>query len=68
MAKKTNDKTIDLLYVNNKKQKKQNRNKNLPKKAQPQNDIINLDDEIIIGLTPKPQVGRSKPTHKKEKR
>lgn len=59
MAKKTNDETIDLLYLNNntqnvkkKKKKNKNKNKNVPKKVVTQNDIIDLDNEIIIGLTP----------------
>lgn len=58
MAKKTNDETIDLLYLNNNtqniknKKKKKNKNKNVPKKVVTQNDIIDLDNEIIIGLTP----------------
>ena len=62
MAKKTKDETIDLLYVNNKKGKEKNknqkkkRNNNVPKETLPQNDIINLDNEIIIGLTPKHQI------------
>ncbi len=58
MAKKTNDETIDLLYVNkensNNRNKSKSKNKNVPKKTLPKDDIINLDNEIIIGLTPKP--------------
>lgn len=54
MSKKTNDGTIDLLYLNNKKSKNLKKNKNVPKKPKPRNDIINLDNEIVIGLTPKP--------------
>lgn len=62
MAKKTNDNTIDLLYLNdennNKKQKKskgkaKSKNKNVPKNTVKQDNIIDLDNEIIIGLTPR---------------
>ena len=73
MAKKTKDETIDLLYVNNKKGKEKNknqkkkRNNNVPKETLPQNDIINLDNEIIIGLTPKPMQNKSKSSNQKVK-
>ena len=50
--KKSKGQTVDLLYENKKtKNKKSTRKKNTSKK---ENDkIINLDNEIIIGLTPK---------------
>ncbi len=62
MSKKINDNTIDLLYLNeepnNKKTNKgktkgKSKNNNVPKKTQ--DNIIDLDNEIIIGLTPKPE-------------
>lgn len=62
MAKKTNDNTIDLIYLNNEtnnkkknkgKAKNKPRNNNVPKKTAKQDEFINLDNEIIIGLTPK---------------
>lgn len=64
MPKKTNDNTIELLYLNdennNKKQKKRKtkaktKNRNVPKEPVKQDNIIDLDNEIIIGLTPKPE-------------
>ena len=61
MAKKTNDNTINFLYINNKDDnnkkkniKKKTKNNNVPKKTVPKEEIIDLDNEIIIGLTPKP--------------
>lgn len=50
--KKSKGQTVDLLYENKRtKNKKSTRKKNTSKK---ENDkIINLDNEIIIGLTPK---------------
>ena len=63
MAKKTNDNTIDLLYLNHKpdnlKKKKNNKkrnNKNVPKDTLQKKEIIDIDNEIIIGLTPKPKL------------
>lgn len=73
MAKKTNDETIDLLYVKeipkdkNKKKTKikgKSKNNNVPKKAPKKNDIINLDNEVIIGLTPKPEQRKTKKENK----
>lgn len=67
MAKRTNDETIDLLYLKEskpeikKKPKKQPKKKttkkknNVPRKTAPKNEIIDLDNEIVIGLTPKPE-------------
>ncbi len=45
----------------NKKSKKNNSDKNAPK----ENDIINLDEELIIGLTPKPEPKKTKKEPKK---
>lgn len=73
MAKKTKDETIDLLYIkevpNEKSKKKTKKNKksknnNVQKKAPKENDIINLDNEIIIGLTPKPEQKKPKKQNK----
>lgn len=74
MAKKTKDETVELLYINeeptetkqkpSKKNKK--RNKNVPKKTVQENEIINLDNEIIIGLTPKPKEKEVKSKKEKE--
>lgn len=74
MSKKTNDETIDLLYLNNDNKKStskgKNKNKNVPKKSEPQKDIINLDNEIIIGLTPKqtPKLPKNHVTPNKAKK
>ena len=63
--KKSKGQTVDLLYVNKNGAKKKTKNvgatssrtkkkKNNAKKNQSSNnEIINLDNEIIIGLTPK---------------
>lgn len=62
MAKKTNDNTIDLFYLDDEndnkkktKRKSKSKNSNVPKKTVKQDNIIDLDNEIIIGLTPKPE-------------
>ena len=57
--KKSKGQTVDLLYENKKtKNKKSTRKKNTSKK---ENDkIINLDNEIIIGLTPKKEECKQK--------
>lgn len=77
MAKKTNDNTIDLLYLNNKddnkKQKKTKRkaksqNKNVPKNTVKQDNIIDLDNEIIIGLTPKSEKKQPKKDNVKKQK
>lgn len=74
MAKKTKDETIDLLYIKevpNEKSKKKTKKtkkstkKKVPKKVPKENDIINLDDELIIGLTPKPEQKKPKKENKK---
>lgn len=78
MAKKTNDETIDLLYLKQEekkpkskvknKSKGKSRNKNVPKKTKEQKDIINLDNEVIIGLTPKKETkNNAKSKSKKSK-
>lgn len=59
--KKSKGQTVDLLYIDKKKNNKKtnskktaNKSKNKAKKQQNNNNqIINLDNEIIIGLTPK---------------
>ena len=59
--KKSKGQTIDLLYTNKKDTKKKpkskskvaSKKKNTKTKKTQDNDIINLDNEIIIGLTPK---------------
>lgn len=75
MPKKTNDNTIDLLYLNeepNRKKKNKGKtkgkslNNNVPKK--PQDNIINLDNEIIIGLTPKPEKKQPKKENVKQQK
>ena len=68
MAKKSKDETIDLLYTNtsgnyNVKIKK---NKNIPNKPVSKKDMINLDDEIIIGLTPKNEKGKQESFNNKK--
>lgn len=73
MAKKTNDDTIDLLYLNSendnkKKRKIKAKNRNVPKKTVKQDDIINLDNEIIIGLTPKPEKKQPKKENVKKQK
>ncbi len=75
--KKSKGQTIDLLYTNkneiNKKIKskpknKTNKKKNKAKKAlNDNNERINLDNEIIIGLTPKKEEISKKPNIKKRK-
>lgn len=72
MSKKTKDNTIDLFYINDKeekkKSKKKKKNNNVPKKTERKKDIIDLDNEIIIGLTPKPvQKNTKKPKTSKNK-
>ena len=69
MSKKTNEKTVDLLYLNNNdniKKQKRKKNNNLPKKTVKKDDVINLDNEIIIGLTPKPEKKEPKKNNKKQ--
>ena len=64
MGKKTNDNTIELIYLNeqddNKKKKTKSKSKKLHKQVPDRDDIINLDNEVIIGLTPKNQQKQTK--------
>lgn len=68
MARKTKDETIDFLYTGDKASKSK-KNRNLPKTPVNKKNRINLDNEIIIGLTPKPEpkkkVEKKKPVKKK---
>lgn len=76
MAKKTKDETVELLYINeepieinqkpSKKSKRKRKNKNVLKETMQENEIINLDNEIIIGLTPKPEEKEVKSKKEKE--
>lgn len=77
MPKKTNDNTIDLLYLNNPtnnkkkskgKAKSKSKNNNVPKNAVKQDNIIDLDNEIIIGLTPKPEKKQPKKENVKQQK
>lgn len=75
MAKKTKNETIDLLYIKEvpndknkkktKKTKKSTKNNKAKKNTPKENDIINLDEELIIGLTPKPEQKKPKKENKK---
>ena len=58
--KKSKGQTVDLLYKSKEKPKKQNK-KTKNKKQKSDNEVINLDSEIIIGMTLKEE-------HKKTKR
>lgn len=55
--KKSNEGTVDLLYLNKNKPKNRKKsakkNKKTTKSVESNNTKINLDNEIIIGLTPK---------------
>ena len=48
--KKSKGQTVDLLYKSKEKPKKQNK-KTKNKKQKSDNEVINLDNEIIIGMT-----------------
>lgn len=77
--KKSKGQTVDLLYVNKNEAKKKTKNvratgsrpkkkKNNAKKNQSSNnEIINLDNEIIIGLTPKREENKRQVKGKKIK-
>ncbi len=72
--KKSKGQAVDLLYINKNTKKKstgQNKTKNPQKKNKDKtkqnakNEIINLDNEIIIGLTPKKAEKEKKTTKRK---
>ena len=52
--------TVDLLYSNNNKTKSKSKNKKSKIKENDNDSRINLDNEIIIGLTPKPPEPKKK--------
>lgn len=74
--KKSKGQTVDLLYTNKKEtntkaksrsKSKTNNKKNKSKKTQNNNNQrINLDNEIIIGLTPKIPEAKNKKTNKRK--
>lgn len=79
LMKKSKGQTVDLLYTNKKEVKKKanNRTKSKPKgtvkkkksntkKTQTSSERINLDNEIIIGLTPKKEELKKKQNSKRE--
>ena len=57
--KKSKGQTVDLLYKSKEKPKKQNK-KTKNKKQQSDNEVINLDNEIIIGMTLKEEPKKTK--------
>lgn len=57
--KKSKGQTVDLLYKSKEKPKKQNR-KTKNKKQKSDNEVINLDNEIIIGMTLKEEPKKTK--------
>ena len=76
MKKKSKGETIELLYTSPKEKKKQIKNKNIKAKKknvgstsnnQKSNKTINLNNEIIIGLTPKKEVQNKKIEQTKKK-
>ena len=74
--KKSKGQTVDLLYTNKKETNKKTNNKTKKtkkketktKNTQSNNDVINLDNEIIIGLTPKEEKAKSKKQAKNSKK
>lgn len=62
-SKKKRSVRVDAHINPNKKQKKHKTSKN-KKNLEPKDDIINLDNEIIIGLTPKPEQKKPKKENK----
>ena len=74
--KKSKGQTVDLLYTNKKETNKKTNNKTKKtkkketktKNTQSNNDVINLDNEIIIGLTPKEEKSKSKKQTKNSKK
>ena len=69
MAKKSKEKTMDLFYLDmdekekKKGKKKKNKNKELEKKTK--DNVIDFDNEIIIGVT---EIPDNKPKSKENKR
>lgn len=63
MAKKTKDETMEFFYAdeNESSNNKNQGNRNVPNKPVSKKNRINLDDEIIIGLTPKQEPKKDKP-------
>ena len=57
--KKSKGQTVDLLYKTKEKPKKQNK-KTKNKKQKSDNEVINLDNEIIIGMTLKEEPKKTK--------
>ena len=57
--KKSKGQTVDLLYKSKEKPKKQNK-KTKNKKQKSDNEVINLDNEIIIGMTLKEEPKKEK--------
>ena len=57
--KKSKGQTVDLLYKSKEKPKKQNK-KTKDKKQKSDNEVINLDNEIIIGMTLKEEPKKTK--------
>lgn len=57
--KKSKGQTVDLLYKSKEKPKKQNK-KTKNKKQKSDNEVINLDNEIIIGMTLKEEPKKTK--------
>lgn len=57
--KKSKGQTVDLLYKSKEKPKKQNK-KTKNKKQKSDNEVINLDNEIIIGMTLKEEPKKNK--------
>lgn len=57
--KKSKGQTVDLLYKSKEKPKKQNK-KTKNKKQKSDNEVINLDNEIIIGMTLKEEPKKKK--------
>lgn len=73
--KKSKGQTVDLLYTNKKEVNKKTNNKpkgtvkkkkSNTKKTQTSSERINLDNEIIIGLTPKKEEPKKKQNSKRE--
>jgi len=71
--RKSKGQTIDLLYTNKKETNKKTKNKynkikstTKKKKQNTDNNIINLDNEMIIGLTPKKEDKKQKTTSAKK--
>lgn len=80
--KKSKGQTVDLLYTNKRSKnnnktiansvgatsgRPQNKKKNKNKKSQTNSERINLDNEIIIGLTPKKEEPKKRQKNKKGK-